>query len=245
MPLGPNPAPLAHEQRAAKQIGPDLHPVEAPHVLHVIDARQFRLLGEERKLDDRGASHCLGALGRHESGLYCWAPAIAASRTRMIVWRLVSNCLATADTVAPAWRAARAAAARTGSGDHPAMVLAHARAFRVIANLGGLPAQLDRPCTTFCQSLNHSYIQLALCSDPPPETASRPTLTDVGHGLGFPVYRSGSWRAAALKTRAACSLQRLLFALAQSRRNRNIKRRCAQDEQHRGRCPAPLSVARP
>ena len=40
-----------------------------------------------------------------------YAASTAASRTRMIVWRLVSNFLATADTLSPPFRAARAAAA--------------------------------------------------------------------------------------------------------------------------------------
>ena len=49
--LGADAAPLAGQQRAAEQVGPDRHAVEPPFVAVGPDAGQGHRLGEERELD--------------------------------------------------------------------------------------------------------------------------------------------------------------------------------------------------
>jgi hypothetical protein len=49
--LGADTAPLAGEQRAAEQVGPDRHAVEPPFVAVGADTGQGHRLGEERELD--------------------------------------------------------------------------------------------------------------------------------------------------------------------------------------------------
>ena len=53
--FGADAAPLAEQQGAAEQVGPDLHAVEAPFVALGADAAQRGGLGEQRQLDRRRA----------------------------------------------------------------------------------------------------------------------------------------------------------------------------------------------
>ena len=53
--FGSDAAPLAQQQGAPEQIGPDLHPVEAPFVALRPDADQRGGFREQRQLDRHGA----------------------------------------------------------------------------------------------------------------------------------------------------------------------------------------------
>ena len=63
--FGADAAPLAEQQGAAEQVGPDLHAVEAPFVALGADADQRGGFREQRQLDRGGARR----------GLFCgvWA----------------------------------------------------------------------------------------------------------------------------------------------------------------------------
>ena len=52
--FGADAAPLAEQQGAAEQVGPDLHPVEAPLVALGVDADQRGGLREQRQLNRDG-----------------------------------------------------------------------------------------------------------------------------------------------------------------------------------------------
>ena len=52
--FGADAAPLPDEERAAEQVGPDLHPIEAELVALGLDADQRRGVREERELDRGG-----------------------------------------------------------------------------------------------------------------------------------------------------------------------------------------------
>jgi len=52
--FGADAAPLAEQQGAAEQVGPDLHPVEAPLVALGVDADQRGSLREQRQLNRDG-----------------------------------------------------------------------------------------------------------------------------------------------------------------------------------------------
>jgi hypothetical protein len=52
--FGADAAPLAEQQGAAEQVGPDLHPVEAPLVALGADPDQRGGLGEQRQLNRDG-----------------------------------------------------------------------------------------------------------------------------------------------------------------------------------------------
>src|SRR5690242_15913532 len=76
--LGADAAPLADQQRAAKQVGPDLHPIKAPFVAFRADAGQGRSIREQRQLQwcwaDRGLSRVWAC--NHEKCITndgCWA----------------------------------------------------------------------------------------------------------------------------------------------------------------------------
>jgi hypothetical protein len=52
--LGADAAPLASEERAAEQVGPDCQAVVAPFVAFGTDASEGGLVGKQRELDRRG-----------------------------------------------------------------------------------------------------------------------------------------------------------------------------------------------
>ena len=64
--LGADAAPLAGQQRAAEQVGPDRHAVEAPLVPLRPDAGQRGLVGEQRELERLG-HRCGFRPGGHDS----------------------------------------------------------------------------------------------------------------------------------------------------------------------------------
>ena len=68
--FGADAAPLAKQQGAAEQVGPDLHPVEAPFVMLRTDADQRGGLREQRQLNRDG---------RHESGFRAFRHDIAGN----------------------------------------------------------------------------------------------------------------------------------------------------------------------
>lgn len=68
--LGADAAPLAQQQGAAEQVGPDFHPVEPPFVLVRPDAGEAGLVGKEGELQRFGHEACSGHWGAIARELY-------------------------------------------------------------------------------------------------------------------------------------------------------------------------------